>query len=444
MEPFEILLSESQERMLVVVRKGQEAVVEAIFAKWDLHAVAIGTVTEGPMLRYFMDGTLVAEVPAETLVLGGGAPVYEREYREPDWFAGQAQWTADTIPVPSLEEAVEMAEALIQSPNIASKRWITEQYDGTVGTVNCTTNRPADAGVVRVRGTNKALALTVDCNARYVEADPFQGAAIAVAEAARNISCTGAVPSAITNCLNFGNPYNPEVYWQFVRAIEGMGAACRALGTPVTGGNVSFYNQSTLSDGSSKAVFPTPTIGMVGVMADLKQQMSLDFKEKGELIFLLGDVKPCIASSEYLVRMHGVKRSPAPHFDLDAELKVQACVREAIHRFTVQAVHDVSEGGLFAALLEMGMPRGLGFDIETDSGIRLDAFLFGEGQGRVVVSCTEAQQDMFLDVVEAHGVPVVLLGHVTKGKLQVDGVGFGTCEDLRNTYENAIAEEMEA
>ncbi|MEY5043406.1 MAG: hypothetical protein RJA19_633 [Bacteroidota bacterium] len=444
MEPFEILLSESQERMLVVVRKGQEKVVEDIFAKWDLHAVAIGEVTEGPSLRYYMHGELVAEVPAKTLVLGGGAPVYEREFREPAWFAEQATWTADDIRVPSLEEAAAVAEELIQSPNIASKRWIYEQYDGTVGTVNCTTNRPSDAGVIRVRGTQKALALTVDCNARYVEADPFQGAAIAVAEAARNISCTGAEPSAITNCLNFGNPYHPEVYWQFVRAIEGMGAACRAFETPVTGGNVSFYNQSTLADGSSKAVFPTPTIGMVGVMSDIRHHMSLDFKEKGELIFLLGEVHPCIASSEYLVRMHGVKRSPAPHFDLEAEKKVQACVREAIRRFTVQSAHDVSEGGLFVTLLEMGMPRGLGFDIETDGHIRLDAFLFGEGQGRVVVTCTEAQQDMFLDVVEAHGVPVVLLGHVTKGKLQVDGHAFGTCEELRNTYENAIVEELEA
>jgi phosphoribosylformylglycinamidine synthase subunit PurL len=295
-----------------------------------------------------------------------------------------------------------------------------------------------------VRGTNKALALTVDCNARYVDADPFTGTAIAVAEAARNISCTGAVPSAITNCLNFGNPYNKEVYWQFVHAIKGMSAACQALNTPVTGGNVSFYNQSTLEDGSTKSVFPTPTIGMVGVMADRSKHMSLDFKEKGELVFLVGEVTECIHSSEYLAGLRGVRRSPAPHFNLEAEVQVHAAIRAAIEAETVQAVHDVSDGGVFVTLLEMGMPRGLGFDIVTDSDIRLDAFLFGEGQGRVVVSCTEDQQDAFLDLIEAHGVPVVLLGHVTKGKMEVDAHHFGHVDEFRNTFDNVLAEEMEA
>lgn len=444
MEPFEILLSESQERMLVVVKKGHESEVEAIFDKWDLHAVAIGEVTEGPNLRYFVNGDLVAEVEAHNLVLGGGAPVYEREYEEPAWFKEVQQFDAATVSVPTLEEAAAYAESLIELPNIASKQWVTDQYDSTVGTAHRGANRPSDAGVVNVRGTNKALALTVDCNARYVDADPFTGTAIAVAEAARNISCTGAVPSAITNCLNFGNPYNKEVYWQFVHAIKGMSAACERFQTPVTGGNVSFYNQSTLEDGSTKSVFPTPTIGMVGVMEDRSKHMSLDFKEKGELIFLVGEITDCINSSEYLASLRGVKRSPAPHFDLEAEAKLQAAVRAVIDAQTVRAVHDVADGGLFVTLLEMGMPRGLGFDIVTDSDIRLDGFLFGEGQGRVAVSCTEDQQDAFLDLVEAHGVPVVLLGHVTKGKMQVDGHLFGYVEEFRNTFDNVLAEEMEA
>lgn len=444
MEPFEILLSESQERMLVVVRKGHEAEVEAIFDKWDLHAVEIGVVTEGNSLRYFASGELVAEVPADSLVLGGGAPVYEREYREPAWYAEAQTWDASAIPVPSLEEAVGIAEALIERPNIASKNWVTRQYDSMVGTINRSTNRPSDAGVVRVRGTKKALALTVDCNARYVEMDPEVGTAMAVAEAARNISCTGAEPSAITNCLNFGNPYNPEVYWQFVGAIQGMGRACTAFNTPVTGGNVSFYNQTANEDGTATAVYPTPTIGMVGVMSDADLHMSLDFKEKGELIFLLGEVTNDIAASEYVCGLKGVKRTPAPHFDLDAEMKLQRCIREAIRRRTVQAAHDVADGGLWVTLLEMGMPRGLGFDVVTDDDIRLDAFLFGEGSGRVVVSCTEGQQDMLLDVIEEFDVPVMLLGHVTKGKLQVDGHSFGFCEEHRSTYDNVLAEEMEA
>ena len=252
MQPFEILLSESQERMLVVVKKGDEAVVEGIFDKWDLHAECIGTVTEGNQIRFYKEGDLVAEVPADTLVLGGGAPVYDREFSEPAWYADAPAWDASSVPVPSIEEAKDIADRLIQSPNIASKKWVWEQYDSMVGTINRSTNRPSDAGVVSVR--EQALALTVDCNARYVEMDPEIGTAIAVAEAARNISCSGGVPSAITNCLNFGNPYNPEVYWQFVKAIEGMGRSCRHFITPVTGGNVSFYNQSAQPDGSAVAV----------------------------------------------------------------------------------------------------------------------------------------------------------------------------------------------
>jgi len=442
MQPFEILLSESQERMLVVVAKGQESVVEGIFDKWDLHAECIGEVTEGNQIRFFKDDALVAEVPADTLVLGGGAPVYDREFREPEWFAEAQAWDAAEVPVPNIEEAKDLAERLIQSPNIASKKWVWEQYDSMVGTINRSTNRPSDAGVVSVRGTQKALSLTVDCNARYVEMDPEVGTAIAVAEAARNISCTGAVPSAITNCLNFGNPYNPEVYWQFVKAIEGMGRSCRYFNTPVTGGNVSFYNQSAQPDGTAVAVFPTPTIGMVGVMEDREKHMSLDFKEKGELIFLIGEVTDCINASEYVSSIAGAKRTPAPYFNLEAEGKVQACVRKAIERGCIEAAHDVADGGLFISLLEMAMPNELGFDVVTDDEIRLDAFLFGEGQGRILVSCSENQQDRLLDVIEEFDVPIVLLGHVTKGKIMVDNTHFGFCAEWRNTFENALEEEL--
>ena len=442
MQPFEILLSESQERMLVVVKKGDEAVVEGIFDKWDLHAECIGTVTEGNQIRFYKEGDLVAEVPADTLVLGGGAPVYDREFSEPAWYADAQAWDASSVPVPSIEEAKDIADRLIQSPNIASKKWVWEQYDSMVGTINRSTNRPSDAGVVSVRGTKKALALTVDCNARYVEMDPEIGTAIAVAEAARNISCSGGVPSAITNCLNFGNPYNPEVYWQFVKAIEGMGRSCRHFNTPVTGGNVSFYNQSAQPDGSAVAVFPTPTIGMVGVIEDRANHMSLNFKEKGELIFLLGEVTNCINASEYLASIAGVDRSPAPHFNLEAEGMVQGCVRKAIERGCIRAAHDVADGGLFVSLLEMAMPNGLGFDVVTDDDIRLDAFLFGEGQGRIVVSCEENQQDRLLDIIEEFDVPIVLLGHVTKGKIVVDNTHFGFCEEWRNTFDNALEEEL--
>jgi phosphoribosylformylglycinamidine synthase II len=268
MKPYEILLSESQERMLIVVYKGREKEVEDVFDKWDLNCAVIGEVTDTKRLEYYMNGELVADVPADDLVLGGGAPVYEREYREPAYFAENQKFKIDDVKEP--ENLVEVAEHLVAHPNLASKRWVTDQYDSMVGVQTMTANLACDAAVVAVKDTDKAIVLTTDCNSRYVYADPYKGCAIAVAEAARNITCAGGEPVAITNCLNFGNPYNPEVYWQFVSAIKGMGDACTKFETPVTGGNVSFYNQS--ADGGS--VFPTPTIGMLGVMDDVENIMT--------------------------------------------------------------------------------------------------------------------------------------------------------------------------
>lgn len=443
MEPFEILLSESQERMLVVVEKGKEKIVEDIFAKWDLHAEHIGEVVEGDDIKFYVNGDLVANVPATPLVLGGGAPVYEREYEEPAWYAENLVFDSSTVPVPTIEETVDLAHDLICQPNIASKKWVWEQYDSMVGTINRTTNRPSDAGVVAVRGTKKGLALTVDCNSRYVQADPEAGAAIAVAEAARNISCTGGVPSAITNCLNFGNPYNKEVYWQFVGAIKGMSRACLKFNTPVTGGNVSFYNQTVNPDGSAKSVFPTPTIGMVGILDDREKHMSLEFKKKGDLIFHLGEMSDCMNASEYLANMVGIKNTPAPAFNLEAEANLHECIRELIRMKLVSAAHDVSDGGLFTALLEMSMPNKLGFDIVSDDELRIDGFLFGEAQGRIIVTIDEADCDEFFEICEAKNTPAVLLGHVTKGKLVVDDVPFGFSEQLSAYYDNGLEEALD-
>ena len=267
MEPWEILLSESQERMLVVVARGREAEVEAIFDKWDIHCEPIGIVTEGPYVRYFWHGEKLAEIPAESLVLGGGAPVYHRETREPAYYSEYQNFDMDMVPCP--EDLQSVAMQLAGLPNIASKRWVYEQYDSMVGTKNRSTNEASDAAIVNVKGSKRAIAMTVDCNSRYVHADPEVGTMIAVAENARNIVCSGGVPSAITNCLNFGNPYNPEVYWQFVGAIKGMGKACEKFATPVTGGNVSFYNQTQMGD-RIEPVFPTPTIAMIGLVEDTK------------------------------------------------------------------------------------------------------------------------------------------------------------------------------
>jgi phosphoribosylformylglycinamidine synthase II len=441
MLPYEILLSESQERMLVVVHKGKEHVVKSIFDKWDLHAEEIGHVTDTGKIRYYMHGELVGDVPAESLVLGGGAPQNKREYSEPAYYAEAKKFNPDTIPVPSDLKAV--AYQMLGLPNIASKRWVYEQYDSMVGTVNMSTNAPSDAGVVSIKGTNKALAMTVDCNSRYVNSDPEIGTMIAVSEAARNITVSGGIPSAVTNCLNFGNPYNPESYWQFVGAIKGMSAACIKFSTPVTGGNVSFYNQSVIA-GKEVPVFPTPTIGMIGLLEDKDKKMTLDFKEKGDLIYLVGNYSDDMGSSEYLASIQGVKLSPVPRFDLDEEFKMQQTIKELIAQNLINAAHDVSDGGLFVTLVEMGFPRGLGFDIETDMDIRTDAFLFGEGQGRVVITLPEDKRDAFSEYKKSSDTNIILLGHVTKGKMQIDLQPFGFIDEARDIYMNALGAKIES
>ena len=440
MLPYEILLSESQERMLVVVKKGEEEVVKSIFDKWDLHAEEIGVVTDSTQVRYFMKGELVGDVPAESLVLGGGAPQYQREYSEPAYYQEFKKFKIEDVQQP--EDLKEVAFFLLQHPNIASKRWVYEQYDSMVGTKNMTTNRPSDAAIVNVKGTDKAIAMTVDCNSRYVNADPEVGTMIAVSEAARNIVCSGGIPSAITNCLNFGNPYNPESYWQFVGAIKGMSAACLKFETPVTGGNVSFYNQ-TSTNGVETPVFPTPTIGMIGILEDKSRAMSLDFKQKGDLIFIIGESHDDISSSEYLASFHGIKASPAPFFDLEKEYAVQDTVKGLIKNELINAAHDVADGGLFISLTEMAMPRDLGFDIVTDAEIREDAFLFGEGQGRVVVTVSEDTEEEFIEFMMGSNVNFTLLGHVTKGKLMVDDEHFGFIAEAKELFNNALGKKLE-
>jgi len=316
-----LLLSESQERMLIVVEKGKEAAVLKVFEKWDLPCSEIGEVTDDGLLKFYMHGELEATVPAHDLVLGGGAPQYDREYTAPAYLQKIAAWKQEDTADLAENELKPVAEQLIQIPNIANKRWVTVQYDSMVGAANASTNAPSDASVVIAKGTGKALAMTTDCNSRYVFADPQIGARIAVAEAARNIVCSGAEPIGVTNCLNFGNPYDPEVYYQFVKAVTGMGEACRKFNTPVTGGNVSFYNQNP-----EGPVYPTPTIGMVGIIDDLKTQMTLNYKNEGDLIVLLGKQQNDIGSSEYIHKIKNIEYSAVPHFDMEAEFALQQFV----------------------------------------------------------------------------------------------------------------------
>jgi phosphoribosylformylglycinamidine synthase len=438
MLPFEILLSESQERMLIVVEKGKEKIVEAIFEKWDLNCAIIGEVTEGDRLHFYMHGELVADVPAPYLVLGGGAPVYEREYKEPSYYQKTKEFKIDSIP--ETQDLKAIAIHLSGHPNIASKRWVYEQYDSMVGTKNMSTNAPSDAAIVNIKGSRRALAMTTDCNSRYVYADPEIGTEIAVAEAARNISCSGGKPLAITNCLNFGNPYNPEVFWQFVGAIKGMSNACKKFDTPVTGGNVSFYNQASI-DGTIEPVHPTPTIGMIGLL-EKEHQMTLDFKKKGDIIYLIGSSKNDINSSEYLYSYHNVKLSPPPVFNLSEEYVLQAIVQKLIKLRLLESAHDVSDGGLFITVLESSMPNNLGFDILTESDIREDAFLFGESQSRVVVSIDRENEEKFIDFMVKIKFPFSVIGHVTKGKIVVDDQAFGMIEEFKTIYDNAISNKM--
>jgi len=439
MKDWEILLSESQERMLVVVEKGKEDVVKKIFDKWDLSCEEIGVVTKGDRVRYFMHGDLVGDVPCNDLVLGGGAPVYHREFQEPDYFKKWKLFNIDTVEQP--RNLKEIALFLTGHENIASKRWVYEQYDSMVGTVNMSTNFPTDAGIVNLKESDKALAMTVDCNARMVNADPEEGCAMAVAEAARNIVCSGGTPSAITNCLNFGNPYNPEVYWQFVGAIKGMTKSCKKFKTPVTGGNVSFYNQSAI-DGVEVPVFPTPTIGMLGIIEDKKHITSLAFKGKSDLIYMIGESKNDISSSEYLASYHNIKQSPAPCFNLDKEYDVQNTITKLIREGVIESAHDVSDGGLFITLLESSFSNDLGFEIVTSSEVREDAFLFGESPSRVIVSVTETGEDAFLDVLKDLHTPFVLLGHVTKGRISIDSSDFGDICEYKKIYNESLARKL--
>ena len=440
MLPHEILLSESQERMLLVIKKGKESSAQKIFKKWDLNCEKIGEVTDNDMLEFYFNNELIASVPSQSLVLGGGAPVYEREYKEPEYYKDYKNFRISKILPP--ENIIQVANEIIKLPNVASKKWIYQQYDSMVGTVNMGTNSPSDASIVNLKDTKKALAMTVDCNARYVHADPEIGCAIAVCEAARNIICSGGQPLAITNCLNFGNPYDPEVYWQFVKSIKGMKFACEKLNTPVTGGNVSFYNQTVMKDGVEPC-FPTPTIGMIGLVHDKERTMTLNFKNKGDLIYLIGDCYDDISSSEYLANYLNIDSSPAPFFDIESELLLHKTISSLIESGHINSAHDVSDGGLYVALIESCVANNLGFDIFTNHDFRLDAYLFGESQSRVVVSIDPQKKKIFENFLKNKS-NYTFLGEVSNGKIVIDDMDFGNIDVVKQDYLNAIENILES
>jgi len=439
MKAWELLLSESQERMLLVAEKGKEHLIQAVFDKWDLPCSKIGEVTDDGILNFYMNGVLEATLPAYELVLGGGAPQNDRPYEEPAYFKKIKAFDINAIAEPTNLKAI--AEQLLTLPNIASKRWIYTQYDSMVGTGNVSTNGPSDAAIVLAKPTNKALALTTDCNSRYVFADPYKGAMIAVAEAARNIVCSGGEPLGVTNCLNFGNPFDPQVYYQFVHAIKGMGEACIKFDTPVTGGNVSFYNQ-----GPDGAVYPTPTIGMVGLLDNVANKMTMDFKQEGDEIYLIGTQRNDIGSSEYVHKICGVEYSPAPYFDIDEELHVQKAVGKMISHHLIESAHDVSEGGLFVTLMESCFNRNLGINVSHNAAkenIRKDACWFGEAQSRVVMSISKAKRNDFIQLLEKlEPLECTYLGTVSNGSISINKEDWGNVSDWKEKYDMAIEKMM--
>lgn len=440
MSSTDILLSESPERMLFVAKSGTEETLLPIFEKWDLNCVRIGEVTDDGRLVFLQGGEPVADITAQALVIGGGAPVYERAQQRPRYLNKIGNYKLNKVKSPN--DYLQTAWKLFSSPNVVSKKWIYEQSDSMAGINNLSPNRPTDAALVRIKDTRRALALTADCNAAYVYADPYIGAMIAVSEAARNIVCSGAEPLALTNCLNFGSPYDPEVYWQFVQSVRGIGDAARKLGIPVSGGKVSFYNQSV--DGEQiEAIHPTPTIGMVGLLNDYEELMSLFFKEEGRQIYMIGTPHNDLNSSEYLRVVHGIWHSPPPVFDLDEEFHIQKNLRKIIHTGLIESAHDISEGGLLVCLMECAIVKGLGFDIECDTNFRKDAYLFGESQSRIVVTTKEENEDELVNYLNSNNVPFSKLGEVVGKHAIIDGKDFGAISKWKGVYDNFMADKLE-
>ena len=437
MTAYEIMLSESQERMLVVAKKGYEEKIKETFAKWDLNCEIIGEVTNDGNIDVKYNEEQKAVVPAFNLVLGGGAPVYKREQKYPEYLDEKHAFDFSTLPEPENIEKTFLE--VFSSPNIVSKKWVYEQYDSKVQT-NTLVGPGSDAAVIRIKGTNKAIAATTDCNGRYVYLNPKEGAKIAVAEAARNIVCSGAKPLAITNCLNFGNPYNPEVYWTFARAIEGMGEACRFFDTPVTGGNVSFYNESTES-----TVYPTPVIGMVGLLKNAEKRLTSFFKSEGDLIYLLGEDFEELGGSEYLKTVFNKTEGDAPKLDLNREKKLHETILELAANDLLESAHDVSEGGIVCALAESAIgdeENQFGVDVQIPIKTRADFSFFSESQSRVIVSVKEKNKDKFEEIVSERGFPLTLLGKVTSKQFKVNDKINLKNETLADIFYNTIARKM--
>jgi phosphoribosylformylglycinamidine synthase len=433
MTPYDVMLSESQERMLLIVEPSNFDKLQQIFHKWDLEAVIIGEVKDDGLLTVKSDGDVVARIPAITLVLGGEAPVYTRETARPSYLNQTRNFDVNTIPEPS--DMGVILRKLLASPNIASKKPVFRQYDHMVQ-IDTMVEPGSDAAIVKVKNTRKALAMSTDCNSRYCWLDPYEGTKGAVAEAARNVVCSGAKPLAITNCLNFGNPYKPEVYWTFTEAIKGMGDACRAFGTPVTGGNVSFYNENP-----SGAIYPTPTIGMLGLIDNADEVIRQFFKRKGDKIYLLGSECKEIGGSEYLKLIYGTISGNPPAVDLELEKELHRAILQLIDHGLLESAHDCSDGGLLVAVAECCFSP---VDTETSAVLdftvigRKDIAYFGESHARYVVSVSPESEKAMLDILQSYNFEHVLIGSVDTGDFRVNHDIDVPVKDLRKSWETSI------
>ncbi|MCH7812121.1 MAG: phosphoribosylformylglycinamidine synthase II, partial [Chloroflexi bacterium] len=450
MTPYEVMLSESQERMLVIVKREHEADVRRLFERWELHCATIGVVTDDGMATIRDTSTALSAGTSAALSAGGGEtvarvpvqlltdpPQYTRKGIKPRWLSDLQEY--DLSRLPDVADANAALLSLLASPEVASKRYVWRQYDHQVLT-NTVAGPGSDAAVVRVKGTNRAIALTTDGDGRMCYLDPYAGGAMAVAEAARNIVCTGAEPLALTDCLNFGNPEKPEGYYQLEQAIRGMAAACEALGVPVVSGNVSLYNEST-EDGRTVAVYPTPVVGMLGLIEDVEQVVPLGFQSEGDQVFLLGGALTGdaaeLAGSEYLKLAHDGLIAGQPRIDLDLEVRVQRACLEAARSGLLRSAHDCSRGGLAVTLAECCMAGSLGLDASgvTIDG-RLDAALFGEAPSRIVVSTSDA--DALAALTREHDAPLVRLGSVASDRLRLGAQIDMDVSEMSESYENGL------
>jgi phosphoribosylformylglycinamidine synthase len=437
MNAYEIMLSESQERMLVVIEQGFDKELNAIFEKWELDCTRVGEVTDTGMLEVYHRGNKVAEIPSEELVLGGGAPQYDMPVREPAYFSEINNFTIDAIQ--EEEDYNKTLLTLLSTPNITSKQFVFRQYDSTVRS-NTVQGPGGAAAVIRLKGTQKGLAMSTDCNGRYVYLNPRMGGQIAVVESARNVVCSGGEPLAITNCLNFGNPQDPEIYWQFKEAVTGIGEACRALNTPVTGGNVSFYNET-----GDTAVYPTPVIGMVGLLENINQSTTIEFKGAGDFIVTLGALNGCLGGSEYLRTIHGKIQGPIPHLNLELEMGIQELCLEAIKKGIIKSAHDLSDGGLAVNISEsiVHSKQGLGARLDVVRKLQNNELLFGECQSVIVVTLEESALYELILLAQKLDMHTQTIGRVTDTNSLVinDQINIPRIK-MENAYFNSLEKIM--